>query len=188
MIYISEVFFFFFVVIVSKEMSNKIEKPSKKSIVLNLNNGKNILINKQSTSTSLISTREMKIRIEQNLLKALFFRPNLITSIKVFLPNIIPIENIPRFFQNNVFFNYLDKNNIKIVIDADIARAYNKQTNNLICACILEKEDIIHKILRFEPNLETEELKTLEQNLNKSYHEYVMTNLEEKNEQNIPTA
>ena len=83
---------------------------------------------------------------------------------------------------------YFDKNNIKIVIDADIARAYNKQTNNLICACILEKEDIIHKILRFEPNLETEELKTLEQNLNKSYHDYVMTNLEEKNEQNIPTA
>ena len=56
----------------------------------------------------------MRVRIEQNLLKALFFRPNLITSIKVFLPNIISIENIPRFFQNKVFFNYLAKNSIKI--------------------------------------------------------------------------
>ena len=56
----------------------------------------------------------MRVRIEQNLLKVLFFRPNLITSIKVFLPNIISIENIPRFFQNKVFFNYLAKNSIKI--------------------------------------------------------------------------
>ena len=56
----------------------------------------------------------MRVRIEQNLLKALFFRPNLITSIKVFLPNIISIENISPFFQNKVFFNYLAENNIKI--------------------------------------------------------------------------
>ena len=56
----------------------------------------------------------MRVRIEQNLLKVLFYRPNLITSINIFLPNIIYIENIPRFFQNNVFFNYLAENNIKI--------------------------------------------------------------------------
>ena len=62
----------------------------------------------------VIVSKEMRVRIEQNLLKALFFRPNLITSIKVFLPNIISIENIPRFFQNKVFFNYLAKNSIKI--------------------------------------------------------------------------
>ena len=62
----------------------------------------------------VIVSKEIKVRIEQNLLKALFFRPNLITSIKVFLPNIISIENIPRFIQNKVFFNYLAKNSIKI--------------------------------------------------------------------------
>ena len=93
-------------------MSIKIEKPGKKSIDLKLNNGKSIVINKQITS--LVSTREMRVRIEQNLLKALFFRPELITTIKVFLPNIIPIESIPLFIQNNTFFNYLTKNSIKI--------------------------------------------------------------------------
>ena len=38
----------------------------------------------------------MKIEIEQNLFKAMFFRPELNTAIKIFLPNIIPIENIPQ--------------------------------------------------------------------------------------------
>ena len=56
----------------------------------------------------------MRVRIEQNLLKSLFFRPDLITTIKAFLPNIISIENIHPFYQESVFFNYLTKNNIKI--------------------------------------------------------------------------
>ena len=84
--------------------------------------------------------------------------------------------------------DYFDKHNIEIFIDVDYAQAYNKQTNVLLCECLLDKEDIIHKILAVEPSLETEELKVIEKNLNKSFHDYVMTSLEEKNEQNIPTA
>ena len=95
-------------------MSIKIEKPSKKSIILKLDNGKKILINKPTTSIFLVSTREMKVRIEQNFLKSVFFRPDLITTIKVFLPNIIPIKNIPYLCQKKAFFNYLAKNSIKI--------------------------------------------------------------------------
>ena len=58
----------------------------------------------------------MRVRIEQNLLKILFFRPELITTIKDFLSTVISIEDIPKFYQKKAFFNYLTKNSINIKI------------------------------------------------------------------------
>ena len=39
--------------------------------------------------SSTTSSEGMRVQIEQNLLKALFFRPELITTIKPFLTNIV---------------------------------------------------------------------------------------------------
>ena len=55
-------------------------------------------------STKRISFKEeIKFQIRETLKKALLFRPELIISIKCFLPDTILIENIPQFYQNNVF-------------------------------------------------------------------------------------
>ena len=57
----------------------------------------------------------MRLQIQQNFFNVLFFRPDLITTIRPFLPDIIHIDDIPKFYRNIDFFNILSKNSIKIV-------------------------------------------------------------------------
>ena len=104
----------------------------------------------------VIASKEMRVRIEQNLLKALFFRPNLITTIKAFLPNIISIENIPHFCQNSVFFNYLTKNSIKIENNEEKEETEDdeeeKTEQEMHFKQIIEKDDLELLQQEFENN------------------------------------
>ena len=119
----------------------------------------------------------MRVRIEQNLLKALFFRPNLITSIKVFLPNIISIENVPRFFQNKVFFNYLAKNSIKI--------ENNEEKEETEKDDEVEEEETKQE-MHFKQIIEKDELELLQQEFEKDKKILLKDSFFEEDEMTIP--
>ena len=120
----------------------------------------------------VIFSKKMRVRIEQNLLKALFFRPNLITSIKVFLPNIISIENIPRFFQNNVFFNYLAKNSIKIENNEE------KEDD--------DEEEETEEEMHFKQIIEKDDLELLQQEFENDKNIILRDSFFEEDEMKIP--
>ena len=129
---------------------------------MNVNNGKNILINKTITSIFLVSTREMKVKIEKKLLKSLFFRPELITTITFFLPNIIPIENIPYFCQKKGFFNYLAKNSIKIE-----SKEEKKETEQDVEAKEEENKDKTELEMYLKQIIEEDNLELLQSEIDK---------------------
>ena len=77
------------------------------------------------------STQGMKLKIEQNLLRTLFFRPELITTIKPFLSNVISTENMPKVSQKPMFTQYLKENGINLRGDVKIDSTY-KQSDAVI--------------------------------------------------------
>ena len=81
--------------------------------------------------------------------------------------------------------NYFDKNNVRVVTDEYIGRAYDNETGKLLCECYLDDEDIINKVLEIKPHLKTKELKELEKKLNKTYNNYIKASIKEDGKENI---
>ena len=68
--------------------------------------------------------------------------------------------------------SYFDEKGIKVFDKDGFGYAYDKNTGKLICACDLSDDDIVEQISMLRPEVKTEELDVLSNNLDKCYAEY----------------
>ena len=88
--------------------------------------------------------QNLKSKIEQNLLKILFFRRDLIEVLKPFLGDNILFDKLPKIYQKPDFLNYLTKN--EIAITSNLEPKEEEESSN-------PNEEKIKRIIR-EDNLE----------------------------------
>ena len=100
---------------------------------------KNNFQTESGTSEAKSFQEEMKFRILENFIKILFFRPELITNLKLFLPSNISIENIPKFYRNRRFLDIFKKNSIEIENEKE--KGEEKSTANNMQKTANEKEE-----------------------------------------------